>query len=420
MAVASIFGERGGNARRGPGAGKVALVLSGGGIPGWMYEIGCLTALDEFFEAGFSSNDFNIFVGTSAGANAAALMANGIRPRAIYDAVMADDASPFNFRREDIYAFGTGETWPTLRKAGAALFRASRHLALGVVRKRRRPSLLDLAYAVQEILPSGIFTLKPLERHLREHLSREPYSNDFRTLRGELFIPAVDLDRGEYVVFGADGFDRVPISRAVAASSAVPVLFQPVRIDGVDYIDGGIGRVANMDVAIRHGAGLLVVINPVVHLENDRKGVCLPTCHGFCRGLRDKGMSFVADQAMRINTSIRLRLAREHHRASHPGIDIAIIEPDPKDTFMFTQNVVGHEARKEVLRYGYRATVTHLGHNFEALRDMFGRRGIAVGLGRFRWRPKVGGLTVMGPNERQRVADALPADALPDPARKVS
>src|SRR3990172_4361873 len=92
-------------------AGKIALVLSGGGFPGWMYEVGCMTALDEFFEEGFSVNDFDIYVGTSAGAAVAALVANGVKPRTIFEAIRDDQESVFNFKRHDIYDFGYQETF---------------------------------------------------------------------------------------------------------------------------------------------------------------------------------------------------------------------------------------------------------------------------------------------------------------------
>ena len=394
---------------RDPEAGKVALVLSGGGIPGWMYEIGCLTALDEFFQDGFSTNTFDIYVGTSAGANAAALLANGVPPREIYDAIVAESPSPYNFGRKDIYAFGTGETWPMLRKVAASLWRLFRNLMGGLFRRGERASLLDMLYMIQESLPSGLFTLDPLESHLREMLSSTPgMSDDFRDLGPELYIPAVDLDRGWYTNFGMPGHDDVPISRAVVASSAVPILFQPVRIKDADYVDGGIGRVANMDVAVDQGAKMLLVINPVVHLDNDRKRICMPTCYGFCRGLKDKGMSFVADQAMRVNTSMRLRIAKAQQERMHPGLDVAIIEPSPQDALMFTQNVVGHDARQEVVRYGYRSTVAYLTEHFEDLEKRFAAHGIRVSLDRFRGRQQIQGFRVLGPNERHRVNGAKP------------
>ena len=46
---------------------KAALVLAGGGMTGAAYEIGALTALDRLFAPDFSSNRFDVYVGTSAG-----------------------------------------------------------------------------------------------------------------------------------------------------------------------------------------------------------------------------------------------------------------------------------------------------------------------------------------------------------------
>jgi len=47
---------------------KKALVLAGGGITGFLYEVGILTAYDEWSGAPCSANNFDIYVGTSAGA----------------------------------------------------------------------------------------------------------------------------------------------------------------------------------------------------------------------------------------------------------------------------------------------------------------------------------------------------------------
>lgn len=388
---------------------KVALVLSGGGIPGWMYEIGALTALDEFFTGGFDTNRFDLYVGTSAGAAVAALLAAGIPPRAVYDAIVNDADSPYNFSRRDIYTFGTGETWGMIKKiaavAGPVLGQLGRRLFGGGA---KGASLLDVVYTIQESLPSGLFTLAPLERHLQRLLEGAGPGDDFRRLPRPLYVPAVDLDRGLYRIFGTPGLDHVPVSRAVAASSAIPILFQPVRIDGADYIDGGTGRVANMDVAVDHGAGLLLVVNPVVHLDNDRRTACLPTCYGFCRGLKSKGMAFVADQALRINTGMRLRIAKAQQEHLHPGLQIVIVEPSPQDTVMFTVNVMAHDSRKEILRYGYRATAEYLIERFEELEGLFARFGIATTLSSFRHRPRTGGVRILGPNERTRVTGAEP------------
>lgn len=51
-------------------------MLAGGGITGFLYEVGVLTALDGLAGRALS-NDFDVYVGTSAGAVLAALLANG-------------------------------------------------------------------------------------------------------------------------------------------------------------------------------------------------------------------------------------------------------------------------------------------------------------------------------------------------------
>ncbi|MEA2672623.1 MAG: hypothetical protein QOG45_2843, partial [Chloroflexota bacterium] len=71
-----------GGPRPDPTGGKRALVLCGGGITGLAYEIGALRALDDLL-VDLTVNDFDIFVGTSCGSIAGALLANGVSPSAM-------------------------------------------------------------------------------------------------------------------------------------------------------------------------------------------------------------------------------------------------------------------------------------------------------------------------------------------------
>ena len=69
--------------RRGRGAArtrsKTALVLGGGGFTGGVYEIGALRALD-LLSVNRTVNEFDVYVGTSAGSFVAAAVANGVTP----------------------------------------------------------------------------------------------------------------------------------------------------------------------------------------------------------------------------------------------------------------------------------------------------------------------------------------------------
>src|SRR5258705_428858 len=66
-----------------------ALVLAGGGITGGLYEVGALMALDALFE-NTSVREFDLYVGTSAGAFVAALVANNVAPSRIRDTLEHD------------------------------------------------------------------------------------------------------------------------------------------------------------------------------------------------------------------------------------------------------------------------------------------------------------------------------------------
>ena len=72
-----------------------------------------------------------------------------------------------------------------------------------------------------------------------------------------LAITAVDAESGRLRVFR--GGDRVPVAQAVAASSAVPQFFPPVRIRGRRYMDGGTRSVTNADLAAGYDLVLLFI-----------------------------------------------------------------------------------------------------------------------------------------------------------------
>src|SRR5262245_66536260 len=85
---------------------KRALVLAGGGVVGGMYEVGALAALDESLPA-FRANDFDLYVGSSAGAVVASLMANQVRPLDLYAILDEERDDPLNFHRGSGYHRGS-------------------------------------------------------------------------------------------------------------------------------------------------------------------------------------------------------------------------------------------------------------------------------------------------------------------------
>src|SRR5580700_8924529 len=80
--------------RRRPRRDKTALVLGGGGFTGGVYEIGALRALD-LLAVNSTVNDFDIYVGTSAGAFIAALCANRVTPEEMMRVATREGPQPF-------------------------------------------------------------------------------------------------------------------------------------------------------------------------------------------------------------------------------------------------------------------------------------------------------------------------------------
>ena len=331
------------------GKPKSALILSGGGITGAMYEIGCLAAFDDYFEGTFSVRDFDIYVGTSAGGIVASLVANGISPREIYDAIRTNRDCLLNFTPNDIYCPCTREAWNFIGRALKGIPGVGRYY----FKHRKHMRLSQTLQLLAEKMPAGIFRMDNLETTLQNIFTAYDGTNDFRRLDKELYITATAIDSGQRVVFGDEGWNRVPISKAVAASSAIPVLIEPVSIEGRDYVDGSVANVAHLDVGIDHGADFVFIINPITHVINDANKVCFITHDGRCGLMREMGVTFIADQANRIQRQDRMEMSLKRFRSEHPEVEMHVLEADLDEGFMFSHGHMSYATRTEVLEHAY-------------------------------------------------------------------
>lgn len=363
-----------------PGAGEkrpnLSLILAGGGITGAMYEFGALQALDHFFAGSFTVNDFNIYLGTSAGAVVAALMANGVPPGEVGRSIIHNTESPLNFKQEDIVALDWAEIKASLLKALKMippLFRFYR-------RNPRLFSLARLLYALEENLPPGIYSLEKYRAYLRRLLTRPGCVNSFDGLSRELYIPATHLDTGARVMFGTPEWRDVPISDAIAASSALPLYFRPLTLKGMDFVDGVVAGVAHVDIPIERGSHFLLIINPIIPINNHDGLVCIPTFSGHCARIQEKGITFVVDQTQRISSREKLALGLERFRAQHPEVRFFLIEPPAMDSVLFMENILNYGSRVAMLNYGYRSTARQLRARFDTFRQAFAAYGVSVSL----------------------------------------
>jgi NTE family protein len=357
-----------------PTGGKRALVLCGGGITGLTYEIGALRALDDLL-VGSCVNDFDIYVGTSAGSMIGALLANGITPT---DMALGLEGSNEMLRPPTPW----GLYRPNLAEAAARLLklpRLTQEIAWELARHPGKLNPVDIVGMLAPLLPSGFFSNTELVRFLERLLTRDEFTNDFRRLDPELHIVACALDSGQRVVFSR--FNKrahVPISMAAAASSAIPILFRPVRIDDVDYVDGGIKGISAIDVAVDRGATLIVAINPIVPV--DMRNLHTPAGVRELLGdhLADLGMRGVYNQVFRgmLHDGLldHIKLVRNHH----PDVDILLIEPRPDDEKMFFHELMSYSARLMVLQHGYESVSNGLYDTWGYLRRILPKHGIHI------------------------------------------
>lgn len=186
---------------------RIWLVLGGGGLKG-LAHIGAWRALKE---AGVVVEGI---VGTSIGSLVGALAASG-----------AD--------------------WKEMRAAARALRRED------IVRINRRAVLFN---GIRQV---SVFRGDTLEEYYQSILPPGGWSD----LNIPLLVNAVDLATGKTEWFGPGARQDLSLADALYASSALPVLYPPLQVDGRALVDGGTEHPLGLAQAAAQGATGLVGID---------------------------------------------------------------------------------------------------------------------------------------------------------------
>ena len=231
------------------GSPRTALVLSGGGARG-AYQAGVLQGLVEIGMIGAAGSPFDVIVGSSAGSINAGMLA-----------AHADELREGVARLVEVWSnIAANEVFRTdIRSLGRIGVRWAWDLSFGGALKRVQPkSLLDTE-PLRELLKR--IPLARIEEHVKS---------------GALYAAAVaatDLysSNGYLFVQGHSGIkawkrSRWRIERTrltidhLMASSAIPIFFPSVKIDGRHFGDGCIRNTAPLSPAINLGAQRIVAV----------------------------------------------------------------------------------------------------------------------------------------------------------------
>ena len=113
----------------------------------------------------------------------------------------------------------------------------------------------------------GLLPNEPLRRFIERTLP--PGVTRYSDLRLPAYAVAVRLDTGEIRCFGDDPSDR--ILDGLMASTAIPGFYPPWRVEGIDYVDGGVMSYLPVQLAVERGATEIYALN--VNGANIKKGV---------------------------------------------------------------------------------------------------------------------------------------------------
>jgi NTE family protein len=211
-----------------------------------------------------AAGDRESLVGTSAGAIVAASLAAGrapARPSKIDTSGETGHQSPDSHPQDDYRA--------TARSRARGLRDAAARQLVGAARAGADP-LAPLALAAGRpggaLLRAALLTRAP--RGASSLVSLAESVRDARVqFDGRLRICCVDRANGRRVVFGAPGAPPAPVADAVVASCSIPAVFEPIRIGGREYVDGGVWSLTNMDAATAAQGTQVLCLNPTGSLH---------------------------------------------------------------------------------------------------------------------------------------------------------
>jgi predicted acylesterase/phospholipase RssA len=362
--------------RRGRGRkrpSKTALVLGGGGMTGGVYEIGALRALD-LLAVNSTVNNFDIYVGTSAGSFVASMLANGVTPDEMMQVI--NERVPSDLDDLDLSKVLKPNYLGFIEKAATLPLRS-----LELVRNLMRMgdfSAIDVGVGLAEALPTGLYSGHGVADYIEGVLGESGRSNDFRLLGAELYLTATDLDTCERIVFGEEGWADVPISKAVQCSTALPLVYKPVELKGRHLLDGGIRSTTNVDIAVEKGAKFIVVVNPLVPYVNDFERSLTTVFGTRARRVADMGLPAIASQTFRLIAHARLHEAVQHWEEKYPGVDIVLVEPEPNDELMFGTPIMDYSRRVRIGKHGFESVTATLAQDYDRYSEIAERHGLEI------------------------------------------
>ena len=227
---------------------RVGLVLGGGGVTGASYEIATLMAVQ--LATGWNPDSAEVVVGTSSGAFVSALVRN--------DSLTLDSLVHPGDERSDVAERIRGHLYQRGGKRNVGKW--VRH---GIAPGLKRPGVTLFMGSPAPYHSQGLaeWVASQIGEDAADSWPDKPTA-----------IVAYDIESRQRAVFGTANHPEAGLAEAVAASTAIPLLFRPYPIGGRLYVDGGVASGTHADLVLGHSRPLdLVLIVAPMAADLNRK-----------------------------------------------------------------------------------------------------------------------------------------------------
>lgn len=332
--------------------GKVGMALSGGGLDGFLYQIGCLHALDCAFGKR-SIYDCQAYSGVSSGSLVTSLLVNDVPLSELIKALnMKSDILPQLTSRKIFSLAAKDISRRIMSELSKNFFEVD-------------PSKWFKKFL--RSIPTGFFKGETLEDYLRYTIEQYGGKNEFKDLDRSLFIGATDQDSFEHIVFGEKPWDKVSISEAVRASCAFPPIFTPVQLNSRYFIDGQVTRTCNVELLVKNGCRLIFIIDPVQPFASQIPG-----------SVDNQGGIFALIQVVKSLVYSRFQATLTHITERYPDVDFIVLQPDEISAEIMAGSPMRYKLRLPILELAFKGTLRRLRERHHVYSAILGKYGFAL------------------------------------------
>ena len=314
---------------------RTGLVLGAGGVLGAAWMTGALACVQDRLPQ--AAADVDLILGTSAGS----VLAAALRCRASFAEMAAWQSGAATALLGESAALaaqnGPLPPLPRLRFGSVPLACAALLTPHRVPPWVGASAWLPHGRGQHAALRSLVTAL-----HRRHHQQAGGGGTPPPWIDGRTWIAAMDYDTGQRVLFGRPGAPQASLPEAVVASCSIPGWYEPAKIGGRRYVDGGVHCATSLSALSGTDVHDIYVLAPMASTEPD---------HPLQPHVR------IERRLRQLITRILLRQAK---RLAAQGKRVTILTPGPRDLAVMGANLMDSRRTAAVLETSFRTSADAL------------------------------------------------------------